>query len=100
MVDRRPGRRAEAAEGRGAEAARTARISRLLEQAAHEGEYALELLVRARALHGHAGPGDDAARLTLLRDLGQRLGEVEREGSRRIRKARLLLRPLARLVRP
>jgi hypothetical protein len=86
---------------RAATDARTARICRLLEEAAREGERALVLLAQARAVYGQEGTGD-AARSLRLRTLARQLSDVERQGRRRIDQARSLLRPPARLrlVRP
>src|SRR5690242_469955 len=98
MAERRLGR-AERTAPRDVTAvdARTARICRLLEGAVHEGERALGLLSQARTLYSQAGPDDPGARARELRDLGQQLLHVQRVGRRRLREARMLLQPTARL---
>jgi len=74
------------------EAARlVARISRLLEEAAHRGARALRLMVQARELCGLAAAGDDEATAALLHDLERRVAEAEREGRHRLRSGRPLV---------
>lgn len=109
MVERRLDREGVTPRGLVADSMRSARICRLLEDAAREGQQTLDLLVHVREVYGYS-PGHttavgtsrgDAARLALLRDLSRQLSDVEREGSRRLERARALMRPAGtlRLVR-
>ena len=103
MAEQRLGRKVGlAAPGVAAVDERTARICRLLEEAARQGEQGLQLLAEARAIYASTEPCDDGQRAGLLRDLARRLQGVEREGRRRLRQAQTLLHPAARLrlVRP
>jgi len=69
----------------------TARVALLLEETAHQGLLALQLLVKARDLLARFAASDDEKAAALVVDLEQRLVAVEREGRERLRQARRLL---------
>jgi len=69
----------------------TARVALLLEETAHQGLLALQLLVKARDLLARFAASDDEKVAALVVDLEQRLVAVEREGRERLRQARRLL---------
>jgi hypothetical protein len=84
--------------GRGARRVRvdprrlSARIALLLEETAHQGLLALQLLLQARDLLGRFAASDDPRVAGLVADLEQRLLAVERQGRDRLRQVRRLLR--------
>ena len=93
MAEQRLGRKAGVAPpGAVAVDARTARVCRLLEEAARQGGQGLQLLAEARGLYASPEPCDDGTRASLLRDLARRLDGIEREGRRRLRQAQTLMR--------
>jgi len=69
----------------------TARIRLLLEEAAHQGAVALQLMVQARDAYGLADDGRDEALAGLMRDLERRLAAAEREARQRLRRSRLVI---------
>jgi len=69
----------------------TARVALLLEETAHQGLLALQLLVKARDLLARFAASDDEKVAALVVDLERRLVAVEREGRERLRQARRLL---------
>jgi hypothetical protein len=69
-----------------------ARIALLLEETAHQGLLALQLLLQARDLLGRFAASDDPRVAGLVADLEQRLLAVERQGRDRLRQVRRLLR--------
>jgi len=69
-----------------------ARIALLLEETAHQGLLALQLLLQARDLLGRFAASDDPRVANLVADLEQRLLAVERQGRDRLRQVRRLLR--------
>lgn len=70
----------------------SARIALLLEETAHQGLLALQLLLQARDLLGRFAASDDPRVAGLVVDLEQRLLAVERQGRDRLRQVRRLLR--------
>jgi len=68
-----------------------ARVALLLEETAHQGLLALQLLVKARDLLARFAASDDEKVAALVVDLERRLVAVEREGRERLRHARRLL---------
>jgi len=70
----------------------SARIALLLEETAHQGLLALQLLLQARDLLGRFAASDDPRVAGLVADLEQRLLAVERQGRDRLRQVRRLLR--------
>jgi hypothetical protein len=80
----------------------TARIRVLLEEAAHQGAVALQLLLQSREAYGLAEEGREEAYGALVRDLERRLAAAEREARQRLRRSRLALvgaRPRPRAAR-
>ena len=69
----------------------TARVALLLEETAHQGLLALQLLVKARDLLARFAASDDQKVAALVVDLEQRVVALEREGRERLRQARRLL---------
>ena len=69
----------------------TARIALLLEETAHQGLLAVQLLIEARDLIARFAASDDEAVAAAAVDLERRLVAVEREGRERLRHARRLL---------
>src|SRR5262245_19210473 len=69
----------------------TARIRLPLEEAAHPGAVALQLMVQARDAYGLAADGHDQALAGLMRDLERRLAAAEREARQRLRRSRLVV---------
>jgi hypothetical protein len=70
----------------------SARIALLLEETAHQGLLALQLLLQARDLLGRFAASDDPRVAGLVVDLEQRLLAVERQGRDRLAQVRRLLR--------
>jgi hypothetical protein len=70
----------------------SARIALLLEETAHQGLLALQLLLQARDLLGRFAANEDPRVAGLVVDLEQRLLAVERQGRDCLRQVRRLLR--------
>src|SRR5437870_8058198 len=85
------GRRAPRGGAAGDPSRLTARVALLLEETAHQGLLALQLLVKARDLLARFAASDDEKVAALVVDLEQRLVAVEREGRERLRQTRRLL---------
>ena len=76
-----------------------ARVALMLEETAHQGLLALQLLVEARDLLARFAASDDEKAAALAIDLERRLVGVEREGRERLRQARRLLQGARRARR-